>query len=230
MSLPELLLALVPLAVGAALQPPQVIALIVLLQTPRGLANGLAYVGGMTAFRLTLGALFWVLVSKVEQVVEAEAGQFDLIVGAVLTVLGLVLAVHALRRGLSARVVDDAAATWLQKLQSLSPGQAALVGIGFLALDPKDWLMDLAAVDLVAAADLSGLASLLAYLWFVLLAQSLVLIPLLFVLAKPQKALKSLASLNAWLEQHTRAIEIAVAALLGIFFLYAGLERFGMFP
>jgi threonine/homoserine/homoserine lactone efflux protein len=228
-TLPELLLALIPIAIAAALQPPQVIALMVLLQTRRSLANGLAYAGGMTAFRLTMGALFWVVVSSVEQAVESGGGQFDLVVGAVLTVLGLVLAVYALRRGFSARGEDDAAASWLQKLQSVSPWQAALVGIAFLALDPKDWLMDLSAVDLVAAADLSGLASLLAYLWFVLMAQSLVIIPLLFVLVTPQKGQESLASLTAWLERHARAIEITVAALLSIFFLYAGFERVGMF-
>jgi threonine/homoserine/homoserine lactone efflux protein len=229
MTLPELLLALVPLAIGAALQPPQVIASIVLLQTPRGVAKGLAYVGGMTAFRLTLGALFWVLVSSVEQTVESGGGQFDLVVGTILTVLGLVLLVYALRRGFSARGEGDAAATWLQELQSVSLGQAALVGVAFLALDPKDWLMDLAAVDLVAAADLSELASLLAYLWFVLLAQALVLIPLLFVLAAPQRAQKSLASLNMWLERHTQAIEIVVAVLVGIYFLYTGLGHLGVF-
>ena len=116
----DLLLALVPLAIAGALQPPQVIALIFLLQTPRGLTNGLAYVGGMTAFRLAIGALFWVLVSGVEEVVEAEGGQFSLVVGTVLAVLGVVLLVYALRRGLSAK--DDAAAGWLGKLRSVSPG------------------------------------------------------------------------------------------------------------
>lgn len=229
MTLPELLLALVPLAIGAALQPPQVVALIVLLQTPRGVANGLAYVGGMTAVHLILGALFWALVSSLEQAVEAGGGQFDLVVGAMLTVLGLVLLVYALRRGFSAGGEDDAAATWLQKLQAVSPGQAALIGVAFLMLDPVDWLMDLAAVDLVAAADLSGLASLLAYLWFVLLAQSLVLIPLLFVLAAPQKAQKSLASLDVWLGRHAPVIEIVVAALLGAYFLYTGLKHLAVF-
>ena len=65
----------------------------------------------------------------------------------------------------------------------MSPAQAALVGVAFLALDPKDWLTKLAAVDLIAAADLSGMASLVAYLIFTLLAQSVLLIPLMLVLA-----------------------------------------------
>lgn len=225
----ELLLALVPLAVAAALQPPQVIALVFLLQTPRGLANGLAYVGGMTAFRLAIGALFWVLITGVEEVVEAEDGQFSLVVGSILVVLGVVLLVYALRRGLSAKGEDDAAAAWLQSLQSVSPAQAALVGVAFLALDPKDWLVKLAAVDLIAEADLSDMASLLAYLWFVLLAQLVVLFPLILVLADPGKAQKSLGSLSAWLERNERTIEIVFAVVLGVYFLYEGLEHLGLF-
>jgi threonine/homoserine/homoserine lactone efflux protein len=225
----ELLLALVPLAIAAALQPPQVVALSFLLQTRRGVANGLAYVGGMTAFRLALGALFWALITGVEEAVESEGGRFDFVVGTVLVVLGIVLLVYALRRGLSARDEDDAAVAWLQKLQSVSPAQAALVGVAFLALDPKDWLTKLAAVDLIAAADLSGMASLVAYLIFTLLAQSVLLIPLMLVLAAPQKAEKSLGSLNAWLERNARTLDIVVAVLLGVLFLYEGLEHLGVF-
>ena len=51
----ELTLSLVTLAIAATLQPPQVIAMIILLGTRHGTANGLAYIGGMTAFRLALG-------------------------------------------------------------------------------------------------------------------------------------------------------------------------------
>jgi hypothetical protein len=46
------------------------------------------------------------------------------------------------------------------------------VGVAFLALDPKDWLIDIAAIDLIAAADLSGLQSGLAYLIYIFLAQA----------------------------------------------------------
>ena len=226
----ELLLALIPLALAAALQPPQVIALIFLLQTSRGLANGLAYIGGMTAFRLAIGVLFWVLLTGVEQAVESAGSSFSIVVGAVLAVLGILLLVYALRRGLSARDEDDAAAAWLAKMQSGSPAQSALVGVAFLALDPKDWLVKLAAVDLIAEADLGGTASLLAYLIFTLLAQLILLIPLILVWAAPQKAQKSLGVLNAWLERYERTIEIVFAVVFGVYFLYEGLEYLGVLP
>ena len=50
----ELIFSMIPLGVAAALQPPQVIALVILLQTGRGVVNGLAYITGMSAFH-TLG-------------------------------------------------------------------------------------------------------------------------------------------------------------------------------
>jgi threonine/homoserine/homoserine lactone efflux protein len=124
---------------------------------------------------------------------------------------------------------DDAAAAWLGKLRSVSPAQAALVGVAFLALDPKDWLVKLAAIDLIAEADLGGMTSLLAYLIFTLLALSLLLIPLILILAAPGKAQKSLGSLNAWLERHERTIDIIFTILLGVYFLYEGLEHLGLF-
>ena len=184
---------------------------------------------GMTAFRLALGALFWVLLSGVEEAVESGGGQFGLIVGTVMVVLGIALLFYGLRYAFSANEGEEAEPTWLSKLGDVTPAKAALIGFAMLALDPKDWLADLAAVDMVAAADLSGVASLLAYLWYALISLSLVFIPWILVLVAPQKADESLNSMNAWLGRHSRTIVIAVAVLLGAYFLYSGLGMIGVF-
>ena len=225
----NLMLALLPLIIAAALQPLQVFAMISLMKGRRSVANGLAYISGMTAFRLALGALFWVLLSSVEEAIESGGGKFGIVVGIVLVMLGIALLFYGLRYGISANKEEEATPTWLKKLGDASPAKAGLIGVAMLALDPKDWLVDLAAVDMVAAADLSGLASLLAYLWYALLSMTLVFIPLILVLVAPQKGTERLDSLNAWLGQHARTIVIAVAVLLGGYFLFTGLEMLGVF-
>lgn len=225
----ELIFSLIPLAIAATLQPPQVIAMVVLMQTQQGAANGWAYFGGMAAFRLTLGGIFWVLISKVEATIESTGGRFDIFVGALLTVLGFLLFVYALRQGFTNRNPDEVTMSWMEKLQAVKPLQAGLIGISFLALDPKDWLVDITAVDLIAAADLSGQDSFLAYLVYILMAQALLLIPLVMLLATPEKATKVLGRLSGWLDRHERTITILVAIIFGFFFLYAGLERLGVF-
>ena len=225
----ELILSLIPLAFAAALQPPQVIALIVLLQTKRGASNGSAYVAGIIAFRLALGLSFWLLISSVEASIESTGGRFSILVGAVLAVLGLLMLVYALRRAFSAPDEDQAAASWLDTLQDVSPARAALVGVAFLALDPKDWITDMAAVNLVADADLSRSTSLLTYLVYLLLAQSLLLLPLILTLVAPQQAQRYLGPFSVWMKRHDRSIEIIVAIIFGLLFLFIGLDHLGMY-
>lgn len=223
----ELVLSLLPLAIAAALQPPQVIALLILLQTERGRVNGLAYIAGMVAFRLALGGVFWVLVTSIERDVESSGGKFSILVGTVLVVLGLLMLVYALRRIFSAQDEDQKAASWLDKLDSVTPPKAFLVGLAFLALDPKDWITDISAINLIADADLVGIVSLLTYLVYILLAQSLLLIPLILTFAIPQQAQRRLAALNTWMKRYERKIEIVVALSFGLVFLYIGLQHLG---
>ena len=225
--MPDLLLQLTPLALAAALQPLQVIALVVILQSERGTANGLAYVGGMSAFRVVLALVMTVLVSSLEAVIESTGGNFDLVVGTVLVVLGLVMGGFALRRGLSPGGKDEDASL-LDRLDAAGPAQAVLAGASFLALDPRDWLIDLAAIDLIAEADLIGTSSVLAYLFYLLLAQSLVLIPLIVSLLSPQRSQDMLGSFSSWMRRHERAIEVVVAAVFGLLILFAGLEYLGV--
>jgi len=224
----DLILALIPLGLAAAFQPPQVIAMLILLQTKRGLLTGLGYVAGMFLFRLALGLVFWFLASSLEQTVESTGGRFGILVSGVLIVLGLLLLVNALRRVFSAADEDQTASSWMDNLEDISPLRAGLVGVAFLALDPKDWITDLAAVNLIADADLAGFTSLMAYLIYLLVALSLLLLPMIYLLVFPKKAKSSLGKLNGWMKQHARGIEIVTAILFGLLFIGIGMGGLGV--
>ena len=223
----SLLLSLVPLALAAAFQPPQIIAFVVLLQTKRGMLNGLGFIIGMFLFRLVLGIGFWFLASNLEESVESTGGRFGILVSGVFMVLGLLLLVNALRSAFSGPE-EEQASSWLDNLQDVSPMRAGLVGMTFLALDPKDWITDLAAVNLIADADLIGSANLIAYLLYLLMALSLMLIPFFFMLVFPQQARRVLGKLNGWLERNSRIIEIGTAILFGLIFISVGVGGLGL--
>lgn len=225
----ELTLSLITLAIAATLQPTQVMAMIILLGTLRGATNGLAYLAGMTLFRLALGGVSWVLFTGIEESIETSGGEFDFVVGAILMILGLLMLVHALRQVFYASGEDQAAASWLDKLEVVRPLQAFLAGVAFLALDPRDWIIDISAVNLIAETDLSNTQSLLAYIFYILMAQSLLWIPLLLVVLVPVRAQRSLALLNNWMKVNEKRIEIVVATLFGLLFLAIGLEHLGVF-
>jgi len=224
----ELILSLIPLAVAAALQPPQVVALVVLLQTKRGATNGLAYIIGMIVFRLLLGGIFWVLISNIEETIETRGGNFGLLVGTFILVLGILMLVHALRQFFSVHGEDEVATSWLDKLQDVTPFRSALVGIGFLALDPKDWLVDISVINLIADTDLSGLNNLLAFLAYILMAQALLLIPLILSVFIPKRTQEGLTRLTAWMRRQERAIEIVFALIFGLLFIYTGSDILGI--
>ena len=82
---------------------------------------------------------------------------------------------------------------------------------------------------LIAEADLSGIQSLWAYLAYIVLAQSLLWIPLLLTLVVPDRAGRGLVAINAWTKKHEKRIEIIVAVLFGLVFLAIGLEHLGVF-
>jgi hypothetical protein len=224
----EMISALIPLALAAAFQPPQLIALLVILKAKRGVTNGLAYLAGMLIFRVLLGLGFWFLASTMEDSVESTGGSFGIIISSVLMVLGLLLLVNALRRIFSVTDESHAAGSWLNNLENVSPLRAGLVGMAFLALDPKDWIMDLAAVNVIADADLPGLTSLISYLLYLLLAKVFLLIPIILMVISPRWAKGILGKLSSWIEKNTRIIEILTAIFFGLMFIGIGLSGLGV--
>ncbi len=68
--------------------------------------------------------------------------------------------------------------------------------------------------------------STIAFLWYILLAQSLLIIPILISLLQPGKAGQWLGATNAWLEKNNRVIVIIVSLIFGLLFLYQGVMGF----
>jgi hypothetical protein len=81
---------------------------------------------------------------------------------------------------------------------------------------------------LIADADMSGLNSLWAYLAYILMAQSLLLIPLILSFFLPQRTQSGLSRFTVWMKRHEQTIEIVFALIFGLLFLQIGLELLGI--
>jgi hypothetical protein len=71
---PTGLIGLLPLILGAALAPFWVIAVLLLLASPRGLAKATAFVSGMTLVRLLQGVLFGYIFGQSPEVANKRGG------------------------------------------------------------------------------------------------------------------------------------------------------------
>lgn len=218
----SIFLSLLPYIIGSAVVPLQIIITVLLLKSPqRGILKAIAYVTGLTITRIVQGIVFGFVL--------ADAALFNSgngknpIIATFLIVLGILLLIAAYKKWSGAADSDDGPPKLLSTLDRLSPLQSLGLGIGIPLIAVKLWVFTLSALATIAAAQLGQPTSAIAYLLFILLAESLLILPILIRLVLPKRSKFILAQLSDWLTRHNRPITIAVSLIFGIFFLYSGI-------
>jgi hypothetical protein len=219
----SVIVSLFPLIIGSALVPIQIIIDILLLKNPKqGLFKALAYVGGMTTLRLLQGLIFGlILTNSGSSSSSADSGKGP-IVSTLLLVLGILLLVTAYKQWRKDDDPDAPPPKWLTMIDSISPLKAFGLGFGLLLIGGKFWVFTLGAIGIIGQAQLGQPSSTVAYLLFILLAESLLLIPILIRIIIPKQSISLLEKTSAWLTRYNRSIIIIVSLVFGLIFLYQG--------
>jgi len=219
----SLFVLLVPLIIGSALVPIQIIIDILLLKSPRqGLLKAAAYVGGMTTLRLLQGLIFGLILTNSAASSTEEGGGKSPIVLTLLLVLGVFLLITAYRVWRKEDDPDAPPPKWLTMIDSLTPLKAFGIGFGMLLIGAKFWVFTLGAIGVIGQAQLGQPSSTVAYLLFVLLAELLLLLPILIRVIIPKQSITLLEQISAWLTRYNRPIMILVSLIFGLLFLYQG--------
>ncbi len=220
----SLIVALLPYILGSALVPLQIIIGLLLLQSPnQGLLKGVAYVVGLTLTRLLQGAAFGLFLGE-SVAASAGEGSKGPVVATLLLVLGLLLLVTAYKKWRKQPDPDEPPPKWLTAIASASPLQALGTGLTLPLIAVKLWVFTLSGLATIATAQLGLQNSAIAYLLFILLAQSLLLLPLALRLVIPQRSKATLDRASAWLTAYNRPIVIGVSLVFGLLFLQSGLS------
>ena len=218
-----LLVSLLPFILGSALVPLQIILFILLLKSPRqGPLKAAAFLAGMTTTRLLQGAVFSLVFTA--ESVEGQPGGKSPVVATLLLVLGLLLLISAFRKWRKEVDPDEPPPQWLARVDALTPLKAFAIGLGLLLIGPKFWVFTLSALATIGEAQVGQPASAIAYVLFILLAQSLLVILIAIRLAAPAQSKGLLNRISTWLERNNRAIVITVSLVFGLYFLYQGLS------
>lgn len=217
---------LVPLAAGSALVPIQVVVTVLLLRAPGGPRAAAAFVGGMTALRLTQGIVFGFVFSG-SDASDGATGP-GTIASALLVALGILLYVTAGRALLGEDDPDAPPPKWIAMTETMTSPRAFLFGAAIVAIGPKFWVFTLSAISAIETADLSRGASTLTYIGFVLAAQSLLLVAVLVGAAMPRRSATALEALSGWLTRNDTALLVIIGAIFGTWFLMQGLNGLGV--
>jgi len=221
-----IIVSLLPFIIGGAVVPLQIIVVILLLTGERrGPLKAIAFVLGMTLARLVQGFLFQ-LVFTGGSGDPADAVGISVVKSTLLLLLGIFLLVTAYKKWRKEPDPDAPPPKWLTMLEGLTPLRALLLGFGFILIAIKLWVFTLGALSVIDEAQLGQQATIIAFLVYILLAQSLLIIPIVIRLLLPQQGSRALETFGGWLEKHNDRIVMVVSLIFGLLFLYQGVMGF----
>lgn len=210
---------LLPLIVSAAVLPAWIVVVLSLLREG-GVRIATAFLAGAITVRLVQGILFG-LVFNAPAEERGDRGA-SLIASTLLLAVGILLLITAVKHWRKDDDPDAPPPNWMDTFRGLSAFKAFGLGALFLAIAVKQWVFTLSAISVIDEAQLSQTGGVLAYLLFVLAAQSLMLAPIIAAAVAPVHSATLLDAAQGWLERHNRVIVIVTSAIFGPWFLWKG--------
>lgn len=204
--------ALLPFAMGVALSPIPLVAVIVVLGTPRARTNGPAFAAGWV-LGLTVATTAVMLLAGA--VGGASGG--NTAVAVLRIVLGLLLLGLAARkwRDRPGPDEDPEVPAWMDRMDSLTTGRLFLMGVGLSGANPKNLALAAAAGAAIASAGVDGAVDAVAVGLFVLLASSSVLGLVGLALMGGRRADRILGAIHSFMLRNNTVIMMVVFLLLG---------------
>ena len=203
-----------PLAIGVALSPLPIIAVVLMLTSRRARSNGPAFVIGWLIGLAVIGAI---VLSVAGPAGASKSGSPATWVSWVKIVLGAALLLVAVRqfRGRPKDGDEAALPKWMASIDSMKPltvlGLAALLG----GVNPKNLLLAASAGASIAQTGISGADQAIAYAVFALIGTIGVGTPVVIYFALGQRSEKMLAALKDWMGRHNAVIMSVLCLVIG---------------
>ncbi|TCM17132.1 Sap-like sulfolipid-1-addressing protein [Novosphingobium sp. PhB165] len=203
---------LLPLAVGLSISPLPIIAMIVLLMSPKAPISAPAFMlGWMIAIAAAL-----ILFGSLAGLGFGKGGSGG-IVAAVKMALGAGLLLLALmewrarpRRGETAQLPH-----WLEAVERMGPFAAGGLGFGIYAANPKNLTVGIAAGVAFGQTRLPPGQAALVCLVYVLIAASTVVVPVIGYFVARERVRPWLDEMRDWLTQHNAAVMAVLLLIVG---------------
>ena len=202
-----------PAAVGVALSPVPIIAVVLVLGTPKARSNGPAFALGWIAGLTVVSAVVLVVASGSDDPGSAAA---DGVSWGTL-VLGVLLLVLAARkwRNRPKDGEEPELPAWVETVDSFTPGKSLVTGLALSAANPKNLALTLAAAASVAQSGADAADDVVAVAVFVVIGSLTVAGPVLFALVAPERAAAPLASVKQFMSAHSAVIMMVILVVLG---------------
>lgn len=222
----EVLGNILPLAVAVAVSPLPIIAVILMLMSPRSGTLGIGFLAGWFTGILAATTVVTLLADLAPG--PTSSGGPQPVIGVVQLILGVLLVLLGIRQWRSRPAAGQEAElpSWMSKIDSM--GLFAALGLAFAlaAINPKNLLVAAAAGTVIGKAGLGTGGSTVAVLCFTVMAALTVAAPVLLTLVLPQRAATMLSGIRTWLTANNATIMTVVFIILGAQVIGKGLGSF----
>jgi hypothetical protein len=211
-----------PYAVGVAISPIPIVAVILVLFSARARVNGPVFLAG------------WVVGVAVVSIVvylAADAGDASSdqttsdTVSWVKLVLGVLLVVLAVRNWRAQTAGGEhPPPKWMASIDTLTPIKAAGLGALLSGLNPKNLALSVAAGAGLAQIGATGGEAAVGLVVFVVVASLSIAVPVVFYLAGGERAAKMLDGWKSWLSTHNDAVMAVLFLVFGFVLFSQGLR------
>ncbi len=204
-----------PMAIGVAISPIPIIAVILMLFSPKAKSNGLAFLLGWAGALLLTGsiALFLASAGKI-----SEGGDPSTVASTIKLIFGFLFLLLAYRNWKSRPKEGEQAEMpkWMAGIDSFTSGKSLSIAALLAGVNPKNLGLTFAAAMVIFEAEGADGQIWLSLILYVLIASLTVAIPVLYFIFAGESAQKTLTGWKSWLLYNNNAVMIILFLVLGL--------------
>jgi len=211
-----------PLALGVAISPVPIIAVILMLLSPRASANGPAFLIGWVAGLSVVG----IVVIALSGNAGIGSGGGGSVVGSLIKLLlGLVLVGLSVRefRNRPRPGEQPSLPAWMRAIDSFTPVRAFGIAILLCGVNPKNLSLTVAAAVTIAQEGLSSASAAFVLATFVVLASLSIAVPVALYNLGGSSAERTLKGLRTWLNANNATVMAVLLLVIGVVLFGRGL-------
>jgi threonine/homoserine/homoserine lactone efflux protein len=214
-----------PMAVGVALSPIPIIAVVLMLVSRRARVNGPIFIVGWLVGLAIVGVIVLAILGPNAANDDGEPTNG---VSWLKVVLGVLLLLVAARQWRSRPdgAEDPPMPKWMGAIDDLTPAKAAGAGALLSAANPKNLVLAVGAGAAIAQTAISGGEQAIAYAVFAIIGTIGVAAPVVIYFLMADRAPALLAKIRAWMSHNNAVIMSVLCLIIGVKLIGDGIGGF----
>jgi hypothetical protein len=214
---------MLPLAIGIAISPLPIIAIILMLITPQARSNGLAFLGGWMLGLAVVGTIVLIVANTAG--IAASSGPSQA-VSIIKLVLGLLLLVVAWRQFTKRPKPGEEAPLpkWMRALDSFTPARSASIGALLSGVNPKNLILNATAAAGIAATGLAGAQQAVVLIVLIIVGSLGVMAPVGVYFTMGDRAAQVLGGWKTWLAANNATVMMVLFLVFGVTLIGKGIS------